>query len=147
MADTRTREQRRQIMQAVKTRDTAPEMLVRRLLYSLGYRYRLQAKELPGRPDIVFRGSERAIFVHGCFWHGHNCAKGRQPKSRQDYWKPKLDANTARDAAAVLALETAGWKVLVLWQCQLADSVSLAATLKTFLGGSALIGKAAGGVG
>lgn len=135
MADTRTPEQRRRIMQAVKTRDTGPELAVRRILFRLGYRYRLSAKELPGRPDIVFPGRKRAIFVHGCFWHGHGCAKGHAPKSRLDYWAPKLQANRARDAAQLHELEKLGWSVLTIWQCETRDQEALAANLKRFLGG------------
>src|ERR1035438_3891223 len=111
MADTRTPEQRRRIMQSVGTRDTGPELKVRRLLFSLGYRYRLNAKKLPGRPDIVFPGRMKAIFVHGCFWHGHGCRKGRAPKSRIEYWKPKLKNNRRRDLAQSRALKTLGWSV------------------------------------
>jgi len=135
MADTRTPEQRRRIMQAVKTHDTGPELTVRRILFRLGYRYRLNAKKLPGRPDIVFPGRKRAIFVHGCFWHGHGCAKGRAPKSRLDYWAPKLRTNRERDAAQLLELEKLGWSVLTIWQCEIHDEEVLAASLKRFLGG------------
>ena len=95
--DTRTEEQRRRIMQAVRTRDTGPEMIVRRLLHSLSYRYRLHRNDLPGKPDVAFLSRRKAIFVHGCFWHGHGCPQGRPPKSRLDYWKPKLDGNRERD--------------------------------------------------
>jgi DNA mismatch endonuclease, patch repair protein len=133
MADTRTPEQRRRIMQSVKTRDTGPEVIVRRVLFGLGYRYRLNAKNLPGRPDIVFRGRMKAIFVHGCFWHAHGCRKGRAPKSRLDYWKPKLKTNKARDAAQVRALKKLGWSVLTVWQCETIDADVLAARLVDFL--------------
>src|SRR5579871_243515 len=112
MADTRTREQRRRIMQSVRTKDTGPELELRRLLFSLGFRYRLHDKKLPGRPDIVLRGRRKAIFVHGCFWHAHGCKKGRPPKSREDYWEPKLRANCERDLLHVRALEELGWDVL-----------------------------------
>ncbi|SPF51510.1 DNA mismatch endonuclease of very short patch repair [Candidatus Sulfopaludibacter sp. SbA4] len=135
MADTRTPEQRRRIMQAVKTRDTGPELTVRRILFQLGYRYRLNAKKLPGRPDIVLPGGKRAIFVHGCFWHGHGCAKGQAPKSRLDYWEPKLKANRERDAAQLRALEELGWSVLTIWQCETHDRETLTARLKRFLDG------------
>lgn len=133
MADTRTPEQRRRIMQAVKTRDTGPELTVRNIVYRLGYRYRLNAKNLPGRPDIVLPGMMKAIFVHGCFWHGHGCRKGKAPKSRLDYWKPKLKANKKRDAAQVRALKSLGWSVLTVWQCQMNDAEALRATLSAFL--------------
>jgi DNA mismatch endonuclease (patch repair protein) len=133
MADTRTPEQRRRIMQSVKTRDTGPELRVRRIVYRLGYRYRLNAKNLPGRPDIVFPGRKKAIFVHGCFWHAHGCPKGRAPKSRLDYWKPKLKANKTRDAAQVRALKVLGWSVLTVWQCQTIDTKALRSRLSAFL--------------
>jgi len=135
MADTRTPEQRRRIMQAVKTRDTGPELTVRRILFDLGYRYRLNAKNLPGHPDIFFPGRKRVIFVHGCFWHGHGCVKGQAPKSRLDYWEPKLRANRERDAAQLLALGKLGWSVLTIWQCETHDQEVLATKLKRFLGG------------
>lgn len=133
MSDTRTPEQRRRIMQSVKTRDTGPELTVRRMLFGLGYRYRLNAKNLPGRPDIVFRSRMKAIFVHGCFWHAHGCRKGRAPKSRLDYWKPKLQTNKARDKAQVRALKKMGWSVFTVWQCETTDRDLLATRLVDFL--------------
>jgi DNA mismatch endonuclease (patch repair protein) len=136
MADTRTPEQRHYIMQSVGTHDTGPELTVRRLLSALGYRYRLNAKKLPGKPDIVFPGRKRIIFVHGCFWHGHGCRKGQAPKSRLDYWEPKLRANRERDAAQVLALQSQGWAVLTVWQCETADPAALRAKLADFIEGS-----------
>ena len=135
MADTRTPEQRRRIMQAVKTRDTGPERTVRRLLHGLGYRYRLNVEALPGRPDVVFPRRKKVIFVHGCFWHGHGCAKGHAPKSRLDYLAPKLKANRERDCAQLLALENLGWSVLTIWQCETHGQEALATKLKGFLGG------------
>ena len=136
MTDTRTPEQRRYIMQSVGTRDTGPELTVRRLLFGLGYRYRANAKSLPGKPDIVFPGRKRAIFVHGCFWHGHGCRKGRAPKSRLEYWGPKLRANKKRDAAQVLALKSLGWSAMTVWQCETADLEKLRAKLTKFIGGT-----------
>jgi DNA mismatch endonuclease (patch repair protein) len=136
MTDTRTPEQRRRIMQSVGTRDTGPEMTVRRLLFGLGYRYRSNAKNLPGKPDIVFPGRKCAIFVHGCFWHGHVCRKGHAPKSRLDYWGPKLRANKQRDRVQVLALKSLGWSVTTVWQCETADLEKLRAKLTNFLGGT-----------
>src|SRR5258707_796807 len=133
MADTRTPEQRRRIMQSVKTRDTVPELTVRRILHRLGYRYRLNAGKLPGRPDIVFPGRMRAIFVNGCFWHGHGCHKGMAPKSRLNYWEPKLAANRQRDAAQLTALHALGWSVLTVWQCEIGDPEVLTAKLVGFL--------------
>jgi DNA mismatch endonuclease (patch repair protein) len=125
MVDTRTPEQRRRIMQSVKTKDTGPERAVRRALFAAGYRYRLHLKDLPGSPDIVLAGRRKVIFVHGCFWHGHGCTKGRAPKSRTEYWGPKIEANRSRDERNVRELEAHGWKVLVLWQCEVADMAAL----------------------
>lgn len=134
MVDTRTKEQRRRIMQAVRGKDTRPEWIVRRMLHAAGYRYRLHVRGLPGTPDIVFPGRRKAVFVHGCFWHGHGCKIGQPPKSRLDYWGAKLDANRKRDAAKQEALTDLGWDVLVVWQCEIADTQALALRLWTFLG-------------
>lgn len=135
MVDTRTPQQRRRIMQAVKSENTAPELIVRRLLHGMGYRYRLHHKDLPGRPDIALIARRRAIFVHGCFWHGHDCRKGRLPKSRLDYWKPKLERNKERDREKAELLESLGWEVLVVWQCETVDLVALTLRLREFVGG------------
>ena len=132
--DTRTPEQRRRIMQAVKSKDTKPEMTVRRCLYAMGYRYRLHRKDLPGRPDIAFGGQRKAMFVHGCFWHWHGCPKGQLPNSRLDYWKPKFEQNVIRDRTKVEQLESLGWRVLVVWQCELADIDALSIRLQEFVG-------------
>lgn len=121
-------------MQSVKNTDTKPELIVRRCLHSMGYRYRLHRKDLPGRPDIAFIARRKAIFVHGCFWHRHRCQKGRLPKSRLDYWEPKLEANVLRDRANIDELESLGWQTLVVWQCELADRDTLAARLQDFVG-------------
>ena len=134
MTDTRTPEQRRRIMQAVKSQHTGPELIVRRLLYSMGYRYRLHPKDLPGRPDIAFASRRKAIFVHGCFWHGHDCRKGRLPKSRLEYWQPKLDKNRERDRTKAEKLQSLGWTVLVIWQCETHDREALAMRLQDFVG-------------
>ena len=131
--DTRTPEQRRRIMQAVKSKNTTPELSVRRLLHRMGYRYRLHRDDLPGKPDIAFVSRRRAIFVHGCFWHGHGCRKGRPPKSRLDYWLPKLRVNIARDRTKVEQLEVIGWRVLTVWQCDLSDLDTLAVRIRRFL--------------
>lgn len=120
-------------MQAVKGKDTKPEIAVRRLLYSMGYRYRLHRKGLPGRPDIAFVGRRKAIFVHGCFWHGHDCPKGRLPKSRLEYWRPKIFQNTERDKSNIEQLQSLGWRSLVVWQCEIADLTDLSTRLKAFL--------------
>ena len=132
--DTRTPEQRRRIMQSVKSKDTGPELVVRRLLHGMGYRYRLHRRDLPGRPDIVLGPRRKAIFVHGCFWHGHGCPKGRLPKSRLDYWQPKVDNNRERDRTKEEQLKSLGWSVLTIWQCETADLELLAARLQEFVG-------------
>lgn len=123
------------IMARVKGRDTGPEMTVRRALRALGHRgYRLQRRDLPGRPDIAFIGAKRAIFVHGCFWHGHDCKRGaRAPKTNADYWAAKIARNRARDAAAEAALAAAGWAVLTIWECALRDGPALSARLSAFM--------------
>lgn len=121
-------------MKAVKSKDTKPEMTVRRLLHSLGYRYRLHRKDLPGKPDIVFPSRRKAIFVHGCFWHAHGCKKGRLPRSRLEYWRPKLAQNAERDARKIAELEALGWSVLVVWQCETSDLDPLSEDLRLFLG-------------
>ena len=111
---------RRRTMQAVKSKNTSPEMQVRRLLHSRGYRFRLHKKNLPGCPDLVFPSKRKVIFVHGCFWHGHTCARGaRVPKSNTEYWIAKVDRNRVRDASTKKQLEALGWKELVLWECEL----------------------------
>ena len=133
MADTRTPEQRRRIMRAVRSKDTKPERIVRRLLHGLGYRYRLHRSDLPGKPDLVFPGRRKAIFVHGCFWHAHGCRHGQPPKSRLDYWLPKLERNRERDAEKLACLESLHWSILTVWQCETGDSDALAARLCAFL--------------
>lgn len=120
-------------MQAVRTQNTGPEWTVRRLLHRLGYRYRLHVRGLPGRPDIVFPGRKKIVFVHGCYWHGHGCRIGQPPKSRLDYWLPKIEANRTRDATAQERLELLGWSVLVVWQCQTKDEFELQTRLTQFL--------------
>jgi DNA mismatch endonuclease (patch repair protein) len=133
MTDTRTPEQRRRIMQSVKGKNTGPEKAVRHLLYSQGYRYRIHYKKLPGRPDIVFPGKKKAIFVHGCFWHNHGCDKGKAPKSRPEFWQPKMKANRERDASQVSDIEALGWSVLTVWQCDLRTPEELGERLTRFL--------------
>ena len=132
--DTRTSAKRSEIMSAVRTENTGPELLVRKLLSAQGYRYRLHRKDLPGRPDVVFPGRCKVVFVHGCFWHGHRCRKGKLPKSRLRYWRPKIAANKKRDAKNLAALRRAGWSVSVVWQCELKNAETLMRRLKTFLG-------------
>ena len=131
--DTRTPEQRRRIMQSVRSKDTGPERVVRKSLHRAGYRFRLHRKDLPGKPDIVLPRYRKAIFVHGCFWHAHGCQKGQPPKSRQDYWLPKLQENVKRDRTKIEQLEALGWSVLVVWQCEIKDHEQLAVRLQGFV--------------
>lgn len=134
MTDVFTTAERAAVMRAVKARDTKPELAVRRLVRALRTGYRLHAKDLPGRPDIVFRRARRAIFVHGCFWHGHDCARGaRAPATNAAYWRAKIDRNRARDADALTALTAAGWSVHVVWECALRDPAAASAALAAFL--------------
>ena len=129
-----TAEQRSRIMRAVKSRDTAPELAVRRLVHGKGYRFRLHRKDLPGNPDIVLSARRKVILVHGCFWHGHRCARGdRQPKTNRAYWALKITRNRKRDTRNRRMLRTAGWSVLVVWECQLKDATRLARRIDTFL--------------
>jgi DNA mismatch endonuclease (patch repair protein) len=106
-------------MAAIRGRDTAPEMLVRRFLHGCGFRYTLHRRDLPGSPDLVFPSRRTVIFVHGCFWHWHGCALSRLPKIRREFWEAKLSANRQRDAAARRGLKRSGWRVLSVWQCEL----------------------------
>ena len=131
MADTLSKGARSERMSRVRAKDTKPEMFVRRLVYSLGFRYRLHRRDLPGKPDLVFPSRHAVIFVHGCFWHRHaKC--GRLPKSRLDYWLPKLNRNKARDRQHLKALTRDGWRVLVIWECEL-HSKTLALRITRFL--------------
>lgn len=120
-------------MSKVRSKNTFPELAVRKLVFSLGYRYRLHAKNLPGKPDLVFPGRKKVIFVHGCFWHGHYCRQGRAPTSRTDYWLPKLEENKQRDQAKINQLEVLGWQSLVIWQCELRDLKKLTKSIQDFL--------------
>ena len=128
-------EKRSAVMRRVKGRDTGPEMKVRRALRALGAGYRLGGAGLPGRPDVVMKGRRAAIFVHGCFWHGHDCARGaREPKANADYWRAKIARNRERDRASERALIAEGWRVLTLWECEMKDPAALDARLRAFLG-------------
>ena len=132
--DTVSKKKRSEIMSRVKCKNTRPEMLVRRMIHGMGYRYRLHASDLPGKPDIVFRNRKKVIFVHGCFWHRHkNCKYSRLPKSRVTYWTEKLDKNRSRDRLNIARLRKGGWEVLVIWQCELRDIESLEKRVVQFL--------------
>ena len=134
MTDVFSPEKRSAVMRRVKGRDTTPELKVRRALTALGVRYRLNRKDLPGSPDIVMAGRRLAIFVHGCFWHGHDCARGsRVPKANRDYWLAKVTRNKARDVAADAALTARGWRVETIWECDLKDDPALKARLEALL--------------
>ncbi len=127
-------EQRSRIMRAVKSADTGPELTVRRLAHRLGFRFRLHRKDLPGKPDLVFPGRGKAIFVHGCFWHGHDCARGaREPKHNRDYWTGKIARNRQRDNTSLRELKKLGWKVLVIWECEIKRLDRLERKLEKFL--------------
>jgi DNA mismatch endonuclease (patch repair protein) len=120
MADVFTPQQRSAVMRAVRGADTKPEMIVRRLVHALGYRYRLHVRALPGAPDLVFPSRKKVIFVHGCFWHRHRCEAGRSmPASKVEYWQAKFAANQRRDRRHRRQLHALGWKALVLWECQI----------------------------
>lgn len=133
MVDTVSAAVRSAIMSQVRHKDTRPEMAVRRLVHGAGFRYRLHVANLPGRPDMVFPGRRKVIFVHGCFWHSHaGCGGGRIPKSRTDFWLTKLRSNQARDERNVRELTEAGWDVLILWECETRDP-TLIERIRTFL--------------
>ena len=134
--DTLTPEERSERMSRVRGKDTKPEMLVRRLVHAMGYRYRLHRRDLPGNPDIVFPSRRKVIFVHGCYWHRHpKCKLARIPKSRQEFWVPKLEGNQKRDFANQKRLRGLGWDLMVIWECQTGDREGLADRIKSFLGG------------
>lgn len=127
--------ERSRIMRAVRGRDTSPEKAVRSLAHRMGYRFRLHRSDLPGKPDLTFPGKRSVVFVHGCFWHGHDCKRGsRTPKTNTEYWTTKIGRNVARDREQIRALERRGWRALVVWECQLRDEAELRRKLRLFLG-------------
>lgn len=134
--DRLTPERRSENMRRIKSRDMKPELTVRSLIHRMGYRFRLHAKDLPGKPDLVFRARRKVIFVHGCFWHGHDdprCLDGRRPKSNGNYWGSKLDRNRERDADHLAALAGLGWQALVIWECQLRNEALIKSAVQAFL--------------
>lgn len=134
MADFMSPSQRSAHMSKIHSRNTKPELKVRQLLHSAGYRYRLYDKNLPGSPDLVFAGKHKAIFVHGCFWHGHDCPAGsRLPKSNTQFWEAKRARNKARDEVQMKQLLDLGWDVLIVWECETKESRSLLIRAKSFL--------------
>ena len=125
-------------MARIRSRDTQPEVTVRRLLYSLGYRYRLHRRDLPGSPDICFPGRKKVIFVHGCFWHRHDgCARATTPKTRTSFWEEKFRKNVIRDRRNMTGLVELGWETMVVWECETSDLERLAPRLARFLDGNA----------
>jgi DNA mismatch endonuclease, patch repair protein len=134
MTDVFTPAKRSAVMARVKGKNTKPELVVRRLLWRLGGRYRLHRRDLPGAPDIVLAGRGLVVFVHGCFWHGHDCARGaRAPKANRDYWQAKVGRNRTRDVETRARLEAGGWRVEVVWECDLKNAAELEARLRALL--------------
>lgn len=134
--DTPIEPARSALMARIGPKNSKPEMVVRKFLHAMGYRFRLHAKDLPGRPDIVFRSRRKVIFVHGCFWHRHDgCHKTTTPKTRREFWQSKFAANKARDAKVQKELRDLGWKYLVIWECEVKDTQNLARELREFLEG------------
>ena len=134
--DNLTSAQRSACMASIRRIDTRPEMVVRRLVYSLGYRYRLHRRELPGTPDLVLTRYQCVIFVHGCFWHMHRCKRGKStPRTNAAFWRTKRKKNRIRDRHSIAALRRAGWRVLVVWECETRDRISLAECLNAFIKG------------
>ncbi|QGZ94250.1 very short patch repair endonuclease [Terricaulis silvestris] len=135
-ADVFDAEKRSAVMRAVKSSDTAPERAVRAAVRTAGFarRYRLQGAHLPGKPDLVFTSLRKVVFVHGCFWHGHDCKRGtRQPKDNAAYWRGKIERNRARDLTSLRALKRDGWSALVVWECETRDEAALTRRLAAFL--------------
>lgn len=118
MADKLSPEARSALMSRIGAKDTLPEMSVRRMLHALGYRYVLHDKRLPGKPDLVFPGRRKVVFVHGCFWHGHSCARGFRPSTNAAFWVAKIDGNRARDRRSLRAIRAQGWRVFTVWECE-----------------------------
>lgn len=136
MADRINKARRSTNMAAIRSKDTKPELAVRKIVHSLGYRYRLHCRDLPGKPDLVFRSRRKVIFVHGCFWHLHpkkQCVDARHPKSNLSYWRPKLLRNVQRDRKHFTSLRRMGWEVLVVWDCEIKKTDQLIARVVGFL--------------
>lgn len=132
--DTLTPRQRSERMRSVRSRDTKPELKLRKLVWRLGHRYRKNKASIIGKPDIAFVGRKCAIFLHGCFWHRHDCTSGRrEPKSRIDFWQAKFRRNVERDAEVTEQLAAAGWRSLVIWECELRDQVAVEGRVREFL--------------
>jgi DNA mismatch endonuclease, patch repair protein len=134
MTDTISKEMRSANMSAVRSRNTQPEIRVRKIAHRLGYRFRLHTRKLPGKPDIVFPSRKKVIFVHGCFWHQHKgCSRASIPTSNSEFWRTKLARNMVRDAEQIVTIRKSGWRVLVVWECETKNERRLAARLRRFL--------------
>jgi DNA mismatch endonuclease (patch repair protein) len=134
MTDVFNKEKRSKIMSSVKSKDTKPEIIVRKLLHSMGYRFRLHREDLPGTPDIVLPKYKKVIFVHGCFWHGHEgCPRAKLPKTNKEFWRVKITKNMARDAETMQDLSRTGWQSLVIWTCEIKDLEQLSKKIRNFL--------------
>jgi len=136
MADNLTPEQRSYTMSRIRSTHTGPELIVRQLSYALGYRHRLHRRDLPGTPDLVFPSRRKAMFVHGCFWHGHGCSRDRAPTTNRAYWNAKRRRNKARDQGDQARLRAVGWKALVIWECELRDPDRLIRRIRGFMDGA-----------
>ena len=129
-----SREKRSEVMRAVRSRDTKPELVVRRTAYALGFRFRVNVKDLPGRPDLAIKSRKKAIFIHGCFWHRHqNCKRSTLPRSNQAYWAKKFAETIKRDELTMATYRSMGWEPLVIWECELADREALSERIKLYL--------------
>jgi DNA mismatch endonuclease (patch repair protein) len=132
--DPLSQEKRSWVMSLVKSKDTKPELVVRRMVFALGFRYRLHRADLPGRPDLVFAGLHSVIFVHGCFWHQHvGCRRAKRPEAQADYWSAKLDRNMQRDRRNLLELRRLGWRILTIWECELKKPKATSRKIRRFL--------------
>ena len=129
MVDVFTPEKRSAVMASIRSKNTKPEMIVRKRVFAAGFRYRLHARNLPGKPDLVFARYNVAVFVHGCFWHGHKCLNGKLPETNRDFWKEKFTRNIKNDRRVAKALEVKGWKVVTIWECQIEKDVAKLLTL------------------
>jgi len=133
MTDIFSKQKRSEIMSKISGKETKPEILVRKYLFANGFRYRKNVKDLPGKPDIVLPKYKTVIFIHGCFWHGHNCKAGKLPKTRKEFWKEKINRNIQRDKNNKIELQKQGWKVITIWQCKLKNKMIQEKTLKNLI--------------
>lgn len=136
MADVFSAAIRSEVMSRIKSKGTTPELIVRKIAFGLGYRYRLNSSSLPGKPDLIFPRFHKVIFVHGCFWHQHSCGRGEKPRSNRRYWEQKLARNVFRDKRNLVELKRLGWKALVIWECRFKNRTLIENRIKRFLSGS-----------